>query len=58
MVVPANQTEESESAQLVPEPLSQEVFLVDVSNIFYFFLLGEGKGESRATGRGEVSFFY
>ena len=30
--------------------------LVDVSDIFYFFCSGEGKGESRATGRGGVGF--
>ena len=30
-----------------------KIFLVDVSDIFYFFLLGEGeKGESEAPGRG------
>ena len=26
--------------------------MADVSDIFYFFLLGEGKGESEAAGRG------
>ena len=29
-------------------------FLVDVSDIFYFFLLGEGKGESEVGGGGSV----
>ena len=32
-------------------------FLADVSDIFYFFLLGEGKGESEAAGRGAVRYF-
>ena len=30
---------------------------MDVSDIFYFFCLGEGKGESGATGRGGGSVF-
>ena len=30
----------------------QKTFLVDVSEIFYYFCLGEGKGKSGATGRG------
>ena len=31
--------------------------LVDVSDIFYFFPLGEGKGESEAPGGGGARFF-
>ena len=36
--------------------LSSVLGSVDVSDIFYFSCLGEGKGESGPTGRGEVSF--
>ena len=31
---------------------------MDVSDIFYFFSSGEGKGESGATGRGRGSAFF
>ena len=34
------------------------LFLVDVSEIFYFFCSGEGKGESEAPGRGGGSVFF
>ena len=33
-------------------------YLVDVSNIFYFFCSGEGKGELEAPGRGGGRFFF
>ena len=35
-----------------------KIYLVDVSDIFYFSSAGEGKGESRATGRGEGGRFF
>ena len=38
--------------------LLRMVILVDVSDIFYFFCLGEGKGESVAPGRGGGRFFF
>ena len=31
--------------------------LVDVSDIFYFFLLGEGEGGVQGAGRGVIGFF-
>ena len=51
---------ETKSSALIPFPKTcsqllsccSSLNLVDVSNIFIFFCSGEGKGESRATGRG------
>ena len=34
------------------------IYLVDVSDIFYFFCSGRGKGESEAPGGGGIGFSY
>ena len=42
----------SSNFTLPPEVVSNQHCLVDVSDIFYFFCSGEGKGESEVQGRG------